>query len=248
MKSRTLIGYGLLCSVLLTAFAIAAASSFAAVNANGNAEVAIIPPGQNYEGLNYGEWGAKWWQWVFSIPYAGGQHPLFDQSGEYADIGQSGNVWFLGGVMWANGQDPPVGPVTRTITVPSGTALFFPIANGENNNVEATGLTLPQLWETQNWLYDLKDNNLYATVDGKPVQGLADYLTISPVFGIYLTSDNVLYSAWGIGEYDPSYVYPDVAAGFFLMVKPLPVGKHTITFGVKNLSWSMDIIYDITVQ
>jgi hypothetical protein len=254
MKSRKLIGYVLLCSVLLIMFTIAAAFSFAAgndkdnanCNANGNAKV--IPPEQNYEGLNYGEWAAKWWQWFFSIPYDGGSHPLFDTSGLNADIGQSGNVWFLGGLSWPNdGTAPPVGPVTRNITVPAGTALFFPIVNSENNDKEAPGLTLQELWGTQNWLYPLKNNNMYATVDGKKVTNLTDYLTVSPVFGITLPDDNVL-SAWGIPDCLSGYVYPDVAAGYFLMLKPLPIGSHTITFGVKNLDWSMDIVYNVTVN
>jgi hypothetical protein len=256
MKSRKLIGYVLLCSVLLIMFTMAAAFSFAAGNDKGNdrdnancnaiGNAKVIPPEQNYEGLNYGEWAARWWQWFFSTPYADGAHPIFDTTGQYADIGQSGNVWFLGGVSWPNG-GTSLGGATRTITVPAGTALFFPIVNSENNLVEAPGLTLQELWSTQNWLYPLKNNNMYATVDGKKVTNLTDYLTVSPVFGITLPDDNVLF-AWAIPGASAGYVYPDVAAGYFLMLKPLPIGAHTITFGVKNLDWSMDIVYNVTVD
>jgi len=246
MKLRTL-SYALLCSVLFILMSVAAASSFAQVNANDCARVAVIPAEQNYQGLSYGEWSTRWWQWVFSLPYDNGQHPLFDTTGDYAALGQSGNVWFLGGLFWPNGGSPPAGPVVRTITIPRGTALFFPIANSENNNVEAPGLTLEELWAYDSWA-GFKNDNLYATIDGRAVRDLTDYLTVAPVFGLILPDDNVLYSAWNIGAPGATSIYPEAAAGFFLMVKPLPVGKHRITFGVKNLDWSMDIVYKITVQ
>ncbi len=38
-----------------------------------------------------------------------------------------------------------------------------------------------------------------------------------------------------------------MADGYYLLVEPLSIGKHKIKFGVKNVGWSMDIIYNITV-
>ena len=48
------------------------------------------------------------------------QNPILDTTGEFAAVGQSGQVWFLAGSF---GSDP----VSRTVTVPSGKALFVPI-------------------------------------------------------------------------------------------------------------------------
>ena len=31
------------------------------------------------------------------------------------------------------------------------------------------------------------------------------------------------------------------------MAEPLRVGKHRITFGVKDVGWNLDIVYNITV-
>ena len=50
-------------------------------------------------------------------------NPLFDETGADAGEGQSGPVWFLAGVFNATGS------AERTITLPAGKALFFPILN-----------------------------------------------------------------------------------------------------------------------
>jgi len=85
---------------------------------HGNPNPGVIPPQARAHGLSYGEWGAQWWRWAYSFPVD--QFPPL-QSGEGdCSLGQSGSVWFLAGTA---GQ----GPVTRSCTIPSGKALFFPI-------------------------------------------------------------------------------------------------------------------------
>src|SRR5436190_6645283 len=59
----------------------------------------------------------RWWQWVFET--SASENPLTDTTGQFAAVNQSGRVWFLA----CN----PGGTTARTITVPSGKALFFPI-------------------------------------------------------------------------------------------------------------------------
>ena len=44
-----------------------------------------------------------------------------DTTGEFASLGQSGPVWFLAGTFGST--------VTRTVTIPAGKTLFFPILN-----------------------------------------------------------------------------------------------------------------------
>ena len=49
-------------------------------------------------------------------------NPLTDQTGQFGAVNQPiGNVWFLAG----NGG----GATVRTVTIPAGKALFFPVAN-----------------------------------------------------------------------------------------------------------------------
>lgn len=253
---------------LLVAVIPLAAVSFAQNGAsplpNGGSQVnaGVVPPQSVYQGMTYGEWAAAWWQWAFALPLDS-HHPLNDLTGANATAGQLGKVWFLGGLWWVSGgTPPPVGPVNREITVPAGTSLFFPIANGENTFSEQPGVkNIVELWATNDWFYDWHDENMYATIDGRPLHKLTSYLANSPLFKVWLPFENNAFQMWGVtptpgkgvaieqnGAGENFYTLsPSAARGYFLMVEPLSVGTHRITFGVKNVGWAMDIIYNITV-
>ena len=105
--------------------------------------------------------------------------------------------------------------------------------------------------------------NLYATIDGVPINNLESYRVISPVFQYVLPPNNVAGGSVNLvyfvsaGEVDVTGpVKPAVGDGFYLLLKPLPPGHHTITFGGTtqtldasgNLAtFELDITYHITV-
>jgi hypothetical protein len=80
----------------------------------------ITPVNANAYGNTYGEWSARWWQWLLSIPAA--TNPNSDTTGANCAQEQAGPVWFLAGTFGGSA-------VTRSCTVPAGKALFFPILN-----------------------------------------------------------------------------------------------------------------------
>src|SRR5205823_8952020 len=104
---------------------------------------AIAPPNSHPFGLSYGEWSARWWQWAFSLPVD--HHPLYDTAD--CSAGQSGKVWFLGASFapTVTGSGQVVAIATRHCTVPTGTALFFPILNAEASTAERNGTTEAEL-------------------------------------------------------------------------------------------------------
>src|SRR5215475_1055523 len=61
----------------------------------------------------------SWWKWALETPAS--ENPLTDTTGQFAAVNQSGRVWFLAGNTGST--------TVRTVTVPSGKALFFPIVN-----------------------------------------------------------------------------------------------------------------------
>ena len=89
-------------------------------------------------GRTYGEWSAKWWKFVLSIPAV--DNPLLydDKNTVY----QRGPVWFLTGKFCLNTSCATFLPVTRSVTIPAGKAVFFPVANSEFDNL---GITPPLL-------------------------------------------------------------------------------------------------------
>ncbi len=54
----------------------------------------IFPRDAAPYGNTYGEWSARWWQWLLSVPTP--KNPNLDTTGQDCDEGQAGPVWFLG--------------------------------------------------------------------------------------------------------------------------------------------------------
>jgi len=213
------------------------------------ADPAIIPPQAKGHcmtyGMTYGEWSAKWWQWALSLPVA--QNPFFDVDGSCANgaNGQLGPVWFLTGVINTSGT------AVRDCTVPAEKTLFFPIINTECSTLE-----VGTEWECDGTEEDCTAcaaskniGNVFATIDGVPVRNLKRYLVESPLFTFTVPSypDNVL------GVVTPPATGQSVSNGYYLMLAPLSVGKHTIHFGAAYLaddgtvSFALDITYYLTV-
>jgi hypothetical protein len=222
-------------SLVLTALLILATVGTALA---GNPNPGVIPNTTK----QYEELAAKWWQWAFSFPKA--DIPFFNTGGP-VDIsaGQSGNVWFLAGAN--NGLTEP-----RTGTVPSGTSLFFPLANLINDYPcppeygfePEPGETLEEfLQRTGNeFLPELTD--LFAKIDEVELSDLPAYRATSPMF--QFTADPALAS-----DFDPCItgsLQDGVAVGYWLLLPPLTPGKHTLHFGAP--SWyGQDVTYILTV-
>src|SRR3989441_9891712 len=129
----------------------------------------VLPPHSRPYGLTQGEWSARWWQWVFSIPASA--NPLIDSTGTNCANGQSGPVWFLAGSFSATRTPPGVFEAieTRSCTVPVGKALFFSIINAECSTAEGNGTTEAELRDCADFLMDhLAD--LTAPIDGVAIR------------------------------------------------------------------------------
>ncbi len=206
----------------------------------GNPNPKILPINSSAHGQPYGVWSGEWWQWALSYPVD--TNPVLDPTGELAASGQSGAVWFLAGSF---GDD-----VTRTVTIPSGKTLFFPIMNQIWINTPQFG---DDPWSPEQEVYargviaELIDQamNLTCQIDGVEVKKITTYRCTTPAGGEYMVTmpeNNV----WGIaaGTYGPA-----VDDGYWLMVTPLPPGKHTVHFTAANASgWSLEVTYNLTVK
>jgi hypothetical protein len=185
-------------------------ASVATANANSISRPSDYPPESKPYNLTYGEWSAKWWQWVFSLPQD--INPLLDITGEDCAQNQRGPVWFLTGTTG--------GSMERTCTIPEGKAILFPILNFVN--VRAA------LSETEEDLRRIPKDQadkaavLEASVDSVPLQDLQNYRAESPLFNVTLPEGNILGIPGGSSE--------AVADGYWVMLQPLPAGEHTIHF------------------
>jgi hypothetical protein len=222
--------------------------------------------------LAFGEWSAKWWQWALSIPLytdtGEPNHPLFD--GTDCSVGQSGHVWFLGGRFCETGKDCPLpGTVVRQCTIPNGTSLFIPIVNAEDSFLEeqqlgGTNFTIDSMRTMLAGILDTV-TNLQLEVDGIAVENQKNNFRVkSPVFNFTLPDPiyngdkpNNVFSAIEDGVYPAgTYKHQAVGDGFYVMLKPLPVGPHTIHFSGTfpndpndpNDDFIISMTYEITVE
>ncbi len=227
---------------VLLGFAILVAIPFA----NADESTTVFPRDTTVPyGRSYSEWAAAWWQWALSIPVS--EHPLFDNGP--CEVGQSGPVFFLGGKFCSTtGADCTPGIATRACTVPAGKALFFPIANVEDSVLEGPRELLTDMRQFVEEVIDAAEN-LEVTIDGRRIPNLEQNFRVqSPAFGFTLPSDN-LFNAIGSGPFEAGTYFPAVDDGIYLMLKPLPVGSHTIHFAASfpEFGFNIDVTYNITV-
>jgi hypothetical protein len=236
-------------NVVMAGMALAVVLALAPrVYAQGNPNPGIIPPNAQYPELS-----ADWWQWALTQPVS--SNPLFDTTGADASNNQptNGNIFYLAGLISLNaGLNASV---ERTITIPPGKRLFFPILNSEADIPSSVlgSTTVPQLRAEAAFFVD-QIQSMFLTIDGKNAGDLTAYRTISPVFGFVLPPQDNIYQFFGLNI--SGLVYPAVADGYYVLLAPLPPGKHTILFGgtTKILDqngqpaiFSLKITYHITV-
>jgi hypothetical protein len=184
---------------------------------------------------------AQWWQLMFSIPSA--VNPINDTAGTNCMVGQRGPTWFLGGSITPS-------PITRSCSVPSGEALFFPVINIVNINTpgrcqQTDSATAKQL-RAQIAPFIDGATDVSATVDGKAVANIVRVQ--SNVFAIALPRHNIF--SIQCGEKIPEGIYsPGVGDGFYVRLPALGVGNHTIHLQGKipAFTFVQDITYNLTV-
>ena len=209
-----------------------------AQSSNSKTVPSVYPLGSKPYGLTYGEWTAKWWQWTLSIPKD--LNPGGDMTGKDCALKQSGAVWFLSGTFG--------GSATRVCALPSGKAILLPLINAECDYKAK-----PNLKTESELLACAKSENegitgLDATVDGVKTQGLSNFRVQSPLFNITYIPNNINGAPIGTTQ--------GISDGYWIMLKPLPVGDHIIHIagsvvnyaeGTLN-NFANDVTYHIKVQ
>jgi len=202
---------------------------------SGQRKPRVLPHISNVYGNTYGEWSARWWQWLMSIPEA--TNPNLDTTGANCAEGQAGPVWFLAGTFG--------GPVTRSCTVPAGKALFFSPLNQLNGagvfDCEPTAPGLCNLNVLRGLAAESMDRprKIEVTVDGIALQ--PKYRVQSPVMTLTFPEGAVF-------ELPSGTFTPNVSDGYWVMLAPLSRGAHTIHLkAVSNSGFEVEVTYNLTV-
>lgn len=132
--------------------------------------------------------------------------------------------------------------MTRECRVPPGKALLFPVLNSP-----WIGLNDPPEHQTEEYIREQASashfaTNLHASVDGVAVADVSRYLEDSVIFEAPVPADNFF------GLPDGFITGPNVDSGYYLVVRPLPPGAHTIRFaGNQPPDFALDLTYKLEI-
>ena len=213
----------LVLALVAGALALAAPTAGAAVD--------VYAPGSAPFGKTYGEWNAQWWT-TMGQTVEGPGHPFADGAVKCNGVkGDDGRAVLLAGTTG--------GSATRSCKIASTKAVLIPLVNFFCSSTEAPE---QELRDCASFLASTV-TTLEATVDGEAIPNLGSYLAPSPLFTFTAVANNTL----GI---EPPATEPAVADGYYVMLKPLPRGTHTLVFGGTSTAFggfSTRATYNLTV-
>lgn len=195
--------------VLLIAISIAFVTSqnVLLAHAQGN-NSAVYPKDSTPYGIPYKDWIVRWWQWNVGIPTS--QHPRDNYTAEKCTVNQNGSAWFIPDIL--------TGKEERTCTIPEGKAILVPLITGECDTSDSQSQSDADIQQCSTAGDEY--GAISATLDGQKIENLNSYRTATDFFNITYVKDNI---------FDvPAGTYRGIADGFFVFLKPLPVGNHVL--------------------
>ncbi len=174
---------------------------------------AVVAPGEvrAVTGKSLAEWGARWWQWAYENPEV-----LGDTTGEFGPLGNVG-----GPVFFAEGASAE--PTRVAYDVPGGQYILLPVATYLWTFFDPCAeVDCARDIINRNFIEGI--SHVAVTVDGEPVRNLRKHLVrVSESRPIVFKVD-----AGPIQEDGYGGILDAVQGGYWVMLKPLPPGKHRI--------------------
>ena len=181
-------------------------------------EFGLLSPNNQLKGKYLDEWADIWWQWVYS--FNKDKHPIVDKTGRLAYLGDMGDIYFLGGSFEKK-------PITRSVTIKKGKAIFFPIIN-----------TIYELSDHMscsegigNINRSFNAKNIYLEINGVALEGLSKYKSTSKTCFSIIPESN----------------FRAISTGYWIALTSLPTGYYIISFGGEEGLFKQDITYRLRI-
>lgn len=225
------------------ALAVVSSPAFAAPPAPKDQNPGVAPINSKPHGKNYPEWAATWWKWVLENTNSHFYKPDGDPS-QVQCVEIEKNVWLLFGTFSQSGAH-----VERSCTVPTGSALVFPLINVSYSAWPDDPPETRTEPAVRAMVAGIKDSvQIVATIDGTSVEAPLNYFETSTLFAV--TAPAELANPYGrpAGEvWEPS-----VDAGYYLFLHPLTPGQHTIAWVATRNDpagqIAQDVLYTVIVK
>jgi hypothetical protein len=198
----------------------------------------VLPADFKIDGRDSTLLSAEWWKWAMAFPDE--INPVRDVTGRNCAVGQMGNVWFLAGGFGSS-------KISRTCTIPADKYIFFPVVNmsywprSENDGSTCKTAISNAAMNNDTAL------DLFVELDGVAMNDVKNHRArTKECFNIFERIPE---------EFHPYNAFPSASDGFWILLKPLSKGTHTMKFGGRYNRTSgafgqmvQDIEYKITVQ
>jgi len=217
---------GIIVSILCTAITHAA-----------SLEDSMVYPSDYVGGKPVSDYVNIWWQWTYTMPRE--ISPVRDLSGKYCDVGQHGDVWFLAGGYGSS-------KIRRSCTIPEGKYIFFPVIN-------------MVYWPNHEGSLTCENAKKFAALNNDELLSIEISLDSESAWNpanTRISSENC-FNLLGLipQELNPPEIYPAATDGYWVMLKPLSRGTHTLTFKAQYnrekgaySKMAQDIEYKLTVE
>ena len=212
-------------SKLVVGCLMAAAPAVAAASADTN----TFAVDENVAGQSQADLTVKWWQWAASFNYA--ESPVADTTGERCGAGQQGEVWFLAGTYASS-------VTRRTCRVPAGKPLFFPVANYMVMPLNCSHCLTCEAAARQARRITDDPMGLFVELDGSALHDVERHRVASP---------SCFNLAARAGDRAPK-IEPTASDGYWLALRPLSKGQHTLRFGGSLPSLRQELVYTLIVE
>lgn len=196
-----------------------------------------VSANENIAGKALHQYANIWWQWANTM--GDEESPVRDRTGEYCHVNQSGAVWFLAGGYGSS-------KIKRHCVIPQGKYIFFPIINmayWPENDIKKTCEQVKQ----ESALNNSELYLVYVELDGNSIPNMRNNR---------LKSESCFDLHELLAQTKPTKrVYPAATDGYWLMLKPLAKGIHSLKFNAQyhhktavHGNMMQDIEYTIEVK
>lgn len=173
------------------------------------------PSGTALNGITYGAWTVEWWRWAMSFPSS--ISPVNDETGIYANAGQPRDAFFLAGKFGSENNKFP----RRRCIIPHGKSILFPTLNCQANLLEDLDLKTPDAIRE----HVAKDIDTIVKNDC--------YVNEIRIPSVRVPSDPRVFKMKLMKEHEGDMQMMSTLAaadGYWVFLKPLPVGEYEIKF------------------
>jgi hypothetical protein len=190
----------------------------------GAAHAQLVPRSTAIGGKSQVEWSQAWWAWAASFDQD--HSPVADRTGRLCHLEQEGPVWFLAGTYGT-------ARTIRVCSVPRGKYLFFPLINYVYYKPPDSEASCADMRRSAAAATD-DVSSLVLELDGKRFTGLEAHRLATV-------------GCFDLNARDGGGV-PAAANGYYVMLEPLGIGKHSISFGGRTEAMSQAVTYTLYVN